>query len=123
MANERTFLAWLRTSLSFITIGIGVTQILRLQNQGPKDGADPSAVFLASVDSAYMKEFGKTLGALFVLLGIVTLIFGALRFYKVQGLLIKDYYPATRLSILFLILAVLVMVTMTFIIVLRLVLS
>lgn len=80
-------------------------------------------VLLTAVDSSYVKEFGKTLGALFVLLGIVTLIFGAVRFYKVQDHLVKNYYPATRLSILFLIVAVLVMVLMTFIIVLRLTLS
>ncbi|KAK6458956.1 uncharacterized protein RJT20DRAFT_132113 [Scheffersomyces xylosifermentans] len=36
MANERTFLAWLRTSLSFITIGIGVTQLFRIEEKSSK---------------------------------------------------------------------------------------
>lgn len=32
LANERTFLAWLRTSLAFASIGIAVTQFFRMQS-------------------------------------------------------------------------------------------
>lgn len=32
LANERTFLAWLRTSLAFASIGVAVTQFFRLQS-------------------------------------------------------------------------------------------
>ncbi|CAG8554276.1 751_t:CDS:2 [Funneliformis mosseae] len=33
LANERTFLAWLRTSLSFVGIGVAVTQLFRLKGE------------------------------------------------------------------------------------------
>lgn len=32
LANERTFLAWLRTALSFASIGVAITQFFRLQS-------------------------------------------------------------------------------------------
>lgn len=32
LANERTFLAWLRTSLAFASIGVAITQFFRLQS-------------------------------------------------------------------------------------------
>lgn len=30
MANERTFLSWIRTSLGLVTVGVGITQLLKL---------------------------------------------------------------------------------------------
>ncbi|KAK9679371.1 hypothetical protein K7432_016299, partial [Basidiobolus ranarum] len=30
LANERTFLAWIRTSLSLITVGVAIAQLFRL---------------------------------------------------------------------------------------------
>ncbi|GES91452.1 hypothetical protein RCL_jg19441.t1 [Rhizophagus clarus] len=66
LANERTFLAWLRTSLSFISIGIAITQLFRLsklQNNG-----QPTT-------NEYDKG-GKLLGIIFIILGIVFLSFG-----------------------------------------------
>lgn len=98
LANERTFLAWLRTSLSFISLGIGVTQLFRLNS---KSGSG-------------VHEYGKPLGAIFIILGIATLLLGFSRFFHVQALLTKNHFPATRLSILSLIVAVVALIIATF---------
>lgn len=92
MANERTFLAWLRTSLSFITIGIGIAQLFRL------DSAAESPLSLHS-----LKTQGKVLGASFIGLGILTLVFGVVRYFQVQYTLRFGMFPATRIGILLLV--------------------
>ena len=115
MANERTFLAWLRTSLAFITIGIGVTQLFRLEKPGTKvHTTDRIIELLMDHKSDDLKRYGKPLGSIFIVLGILTLIMGFKRYFHVQRLLTKSYYPAARLGIgilLFLILSV-VLVTL-----------
>jgi uncharacterized membrane protein YidH (DUF202 family) len=61
---ERTFLAWLRTSLSFASIGIAVTQLFRL-NTSIKSGSDSDLA--ASLDlSSKLASIGKPLGATFL---------------------------------------------------------
>ncbi|KAF9432630.1 hypothetical protein BGZ76_010531 [Entomortierella beljakovae] len=59
LANERTYLAWLRTSLSLITVGVAVTQLFRLQTNDSKGG-------LISVS-----DMGRPLGGSFIALGIL----------------------------------------------------
>lgn len=71
---ERTFLAWLRTSLSFASIGIAVTQLFRLNTslQNDKDSVDTSdmtllELLMSSADpQAKMRQVGKPLGATFL---------------------------------------------------------
>ncbi|KAG5420669.1 hypothetical protein I9W82_002550 [Candida metapsilosis] len=115
MANERTFLAWLRTSLAFITIGIGVTQLFRLEKPGTRVRTTDRILDLSLDDkSDDLKRFGKPLGSIFIILGILTLMMGFRRYFHVQRLLTKSYYPAARLGVgilLFLILSI-VLVTL-----------
>lgn len=85
---ERTFLAWLRTSLSFASIGIAVTQLFRLNtslgnnqpdNQGSSSSSSSSSYTLLEqlarrdvsvVENHRLRHVGKPLGATF--LGICT---------------------------------------------------
>ncbi|KAL6454554.1 hypothetical protein SBY92_004021 [Candida maltosa Xu316] len=99
MANERTFLAWLRTSLAFITLGIGITQLFRLETPNSKIHTSGSIVPLSNETSDVILKAGKPLGSIFIVLGIITLIFGMNRYFQVQHFLTKDYYPATRLML------------------------
>lgn len=85
MANERTFLAWLRTSLSLVTIGIGVAQLFKIHN-------DEKSV-------QFQTRFAKPLGASIIAIGIITLILGFLRYFRVQGLLLRDQFPVSRYSV------------------------
>ncbi|KAJ9631061.1 hypothetical protein H2203_001590 [Taxawa tesnikishii (nom. ined.)] len=65
LALERTFLAWLRTSLSFASIGIAVTQLFRLNTSlRSTDGTDSSVTPLA--DQTRLRHVGKPLGATFL---------------------------------------------------------
>ncbi|RLV95388.1 40S ribosomal protein S30-B [Spathaspora sp. JA1] len=108
MANERTFLAWLRTSLAFITIGIGVTQLLRM------DGSNSTAKLKIVVDKPVTFKFGKTIGSIFIIIGILSLVFGCQRYFEVQYMLTRDKYPAARLGIIGLLVLVFSITLVTF---------
>jgi len=84
MANERTFLAWLRTSLSLVTVGIGIVQLFKLKNLG---------------ESEEVGRLGKPIGVAFIITGIYTLVQGFFRYYRVQSLLISSFYPVSQWSI------------------------
>lgn len=123
MANERTFLAWLRTSLSFITIGIGTAQLFKLQDS-TKLKINQMVLELTpnSLASYQMHSYplvGKILGSIFITLGIAVLVFGILRFYQVQHLLTYGYYPATRKSIIVLVSLIIIIMISTLIIVVK----
>lgn len=96
MANERTFLAWLRTSLSLVTIGIGIVQLLKLKNE-----------------SEDLSRYAKPLGASFVFIGIMTLVMGTLRYFRVQTMLLSSYYPASQFLVTFLVGTVFLLVVVT----------
>jgi hypothetical protein len=74
--SERTFLAWLRTSLAFASIGIAVTQLFRLNTslQGNED-VDTSSLSLIELiasnaePSHKLRHVGKPLGATFLGIG------------------------------------------------------
>lgn len=119
MANERTFLAWLRTSLAFITLGIGITQLFRLEKPHSKILTSSSSLPLKDSNNDIILKAGKPLGSIFIILGIITLIFGMNRYFQVQYFLTKDYYPATRFSIFTLISVILFIVVTTFAIILK----
>jgi hypothetical protein len=72
-SSERTFLAWLRTSLAFASIGIAVTQLFRLNTslQGSEE-VDTSSLSLLELlvsnaePSHKLRHVGKPLGATFL---------------------------------------------------------
>ncbi|KAK3397620.1 hypothetical protein B0T20DRAFT_354996, partial [Sordaria brevicollis] len=94
LALERTFLAWLRTSLAFASIGIAITQLFRL-NTSLSDG-----------DTAHQAEklrhLGKPLGATFLGISILTLFLGYKRYLLGQHWVIKGKFPASRGTIMLL---------------------
>lgn len=52
------------------------------------------------------------------MLGIVTLLFGFVRFFQVQHLLIYNYYPATRTALAVLISVIIAIIVATLVVVL-----
>lgn len=113
MANERTFLAWLRTSLTFVTIGIGVAQLFRLEEKSSRVMVNGSAIELVYDDkSKIIRGLGKPLSTLCIVLGICTLLIGIFRFYHTQFLLTKSVYPATRLGVGVIVLFIIAMVVL-----------
>lgn len=108
LALERTFLAWLRTSLGFASIGIAITQLFRL-NAGTQPDNPKS--------SQTMRDMGKPLGATFVGIAIMVLLIGVNRYYESQGWLLRGKFPASRGSIFLLTLVACLLMIATLIIV------
>ncbi|OJJ62783.1 hypothetical protein ASPSYDRAFT_55546 [Aspergillus sydowii CBS 593.65] len=113
---ERTFLAWLRTSLAFASIGIAVTQLFRLrsastQSQNSVELASESVSSLLSPDydgpaiirisdtSERLRSLGKPLGTTFLGVAILILLVGFHRYFESQYWIIRGKFPASRGSI------------------------
>ncbi|KAJ5158274.1 uncharacterized protein N7500_007925 [Penicillium coprophilum] len=120
LALERTFLAWMRTSLAFASIGIAVTQLFRLNSTSPSTHAnflDPSgshpgilspdlasaaydsAAFHTSSASARLRSVGKPLGSTFIGVSIIILAVGFHRYFQSQYWIIRGKFPASRGSV------------------------
>lgn len=81
LASERTFLAWLRTSISLASIGVGLTQLLKL---GEDSSNSPNIICV-----------GKAMGLCFIALAAVTLAIGGFRYFTVQHMLTQNKFPAS----------------------------
>lgn len=84
LALERTFLAWLRTSLAFASIGIAITQLFRLNVSIPNEDRDA------------IRELGKPLGGVFLGISILVLLLGYQRYLHSQQWIMKGKFPASR---------------------------
>ncbi|KAJ1824439.1 hypothetical protein H4S02_011195 [Coemansia sp. RSA 2611] len=101
LANERTYLAWVRTSLSLVTVGVAIRQLYRVAvdlNHG-SDSASSSAS--ASLEDADHRDplAGKVLGASFVSLGMAFVFVGLYRYFHSQYLMTKGKFPVSRLMV------------------------
>jgi len=65
-ATERTFLAWLRTSLSFASIGIAITQLFRLNTSIANEDDSKSVTSVNNIDREKLRQLGKPLGVTFL---------------------------------------------------------
>ncbi|KAI9369188.1 hypothetical protein BJX61DRAFT_536617 [Aspergillus egyptiacus] len=114
LALERTFLAWLRTSLAFASIGIAVTQLFRLGSNNTTQSADITPQGLSSLlsptyggspairitnTSERLRSLGKPLGTTFIGVAILILIVGFHRYFESQYWIIRGKFPASRGSI------------------------
>ncbi|KAI9279205.1 hypothetical protein BC943DRAFT_169656 [Umbelopsis sp. AD052] len=76
LANERTYLAYLRTSLAMISTGVAVTQLFRMNKTNPEK---PTG--------------GRLLGAYLILVGMIVLLFAAVRFFHCQEAMTRGVFP------------------------------
>ncbi|GMM53160.1 hypothetical protein DASB73_041230 [Starmerella bacillaris] len=104
LANERTFLAWLRTSLTFASAGVALTQLFRIQSL-EHDG-------FAHTTSAVV-------GSLFIAAGICVLIMGTFRYFHVQEVLQHGRFPVPRIGIWFTFLVTVALVILAFSVLLK----
>ncbi|KAI9680357.1 MAG: hypothetical protein M1829_001243 [Trizodia sp. TS-e1964] len=96
LALERTYLAYLRTSLAFSSIGIAVTQLFRLNTSIPSgDNSPPSPGKLR------LRQVGKPLGIVFLGTAIIVLFVGFHRYFESQHWIIRGKFPASRGSVFF----------------------
>ncbi|KAE8364298.1 hypothetical protein BDV27DRAFT_128594 [Aspergillus caelatus] len=115
LALERTFLAWLRTSLAFASIGIAITQLFRLNSSSSStSGADYSSQALppllsppfydpttirVTATSERLRSIGKPLGTTFIGVSLVILLIGFHRYFESQYWIIRGKFPASRGSV------------------------
>ncbi|KAL2199991.1 hypothetical protein P885DRAFT_75176 [Corynascus similis CBS 632.67] len=90
LALERTFLAWLRTSLAFASIGIAITQLFRLNTSLAED----------SKQAERLRHLGKPLGTAFLAVSILVLLLGYNRYLQGQYWVIQGKFPASRGTIM-----------------------
>ncbi|KAJ2137580.1 hypothetical protein IW136_003454 [Coemansia sp. RSA 678] len=90
LANERTYLAWIRTSLSMVTVGVAIRQLYRVSIDLGNE-IDPAADPSASDPLA-----GKVLGVSFVALGMAFVFVGLYRYFHSQLLMTKGKFPVSR---------------------------
>ncbi|KAF8869081.1 hypothetical protein BD779DRAFT_1458407 [Infundibulicybe gibba] len=82
LASERTFLAYVRTSLAIASTGVG-----------------DAAVF-PSQTAKRLQLFARPLGATTIMFGILVLSMGAARYFSVQNALTKGVFPVSRVGIM-----------------------
>ncbi|KAI7858121.1 hypothetical protein BDC45DRAFT_434301 [Circinella umbellata] len=82
LANERTYLAWVRTSLSTISVGVGITQLFRLDRAVEHDPE--------------LRTWGRPVGLMFIGISMVFLCFASIRYFHSQTTMTKGYFPASR---------------------------
>ncbi|KAI7851815.1 hypothetical protein BDC45DRAFT_515110 [Circinella umbellata] len=104
LANERTYLAWLRTSLSLITVGVAITQMYHL-SPGDTTGMDH-------------RKMGRSIGAIFVTFSILFLYFGNARYFHAQHAMCNGFFPASRGTVLIATTAVLGILLSMFVVIL-----
>ncbi|PNP53868.1 hypothetical protein FNYG_15701 [Fusarium nygamai] len=93
--QERTFLAWLRTSLSFASIGIAVTQLFRLNTSLESEHGNNSRS-----NTQALRHMGKPLGTTFLGISILILFLGYKRYFQSQHWVMQGKFPASRGTIM-----------------------
>ncbi|CCL99461.1 uncharacterized protein FIBRA_01479 [Fibroporia radiculosa] len=82
LASERTFLAYVRTSLAIASTGVALVQLFTI----------------AGSTNQALQKYSRPLGATIIAIGLCTLILGVVRYYTVQHSLVKGMYPVARIS-------------------------
>lgn len=95
-------MAWTRTALAFILVGVGFTQFYRLELRTAAAAVADDISFDIPEDRIHetFKQLGKPLGTLSFVLATITLLFGVYRYYQVQMMLTREFYPATRITVI-----------------------
>ncbi|KDQ62167.1 hypothetical protein JAAARDRAFT_102952, partial [Jaapia argillacea MUCL 33604] len=86
LALERTFLAYIRTSLTTCSMGVVLVQLFTLSS--------------ASANSI-IHRVSKPLGAAVIAFGFSVLMIGVVRYFRTQDALTKGNFPVARSTVLF----------------------
>ncbi|TFK40698.1 hypothetical protein BDQ12DRAFT_721319 [Crucibulum laeve] len=105
LASERTFLAYMRTSLAIASSGVALVQLFTAASASTIDH-HPGGHRL----HAYVRPLGATT----VTIGILVLLIGVVRYFTVQAALTKGHFPAARIATGFIAFALAALVTATF---------
>ncbi|KAL5490694.1 hypothetical protein ACEPAI_5528 [Sanghuangporus weigelae] len=99
LAAERTFLAYVRTSLGCAAAGVALVQLIAMT---PTDVSMP------------LETFGKILGALTEVLGVGIMLIAVFRYFSMQRALIDGKFPPAGVVIWAIVFAMAVITCLTF---------
>lgn len=102
LASERTYLAYVRTSLACASAGIALVQLFSLAGSSP-----------SGTSSLIAQKYARPLGATVVLFGIAILFLGLARYFTVQAAMLRGYFPVARNTITMLSIALVLLVSVT----------
>ncbi|KAE9390647.1 hypothetical protein BT96DRAFT_833182 [Gymnopus androsaceus JB14] len=108
LASERTFLAYVRTSLAIASTGVALVQLLTMSVSASASGS------LAKPTSREVRNYAKPLGATMVLFSVAVLIIGLTRYFSIQHALTLNQFPVARVLIIAASLVLLILVIITF---------
>ncbi|EGN98133.1 hypothetical protein SERLA73DRAFT_56067 [Serpula lacrymans var. lacrymans S7.3] len=92
LASERTYLAYVRTSLACASAGVALVQLFTLSKPTNVNST-------TGQHSMNLQKYAQPLGATVVLLGLLILLHGLFRYFITQGALTRGIFPAARISI------------------------
>ena len=103
LASERTFLAYVRTSLTIASTGVGEWPCCSREAVSQTDfGVLVALVQLFTISAATnnkaLEPWSRPMGAVVIALGLGTLCFGVTRFFSIQNALLGGNYPVARIS-------------------------
>ncbi|KAL4080847.1 hypothetical protein J3A83DRAFT_4202895 [Scleroderma citrinum] len=90
LASERTYLAYVRTSLACASAGVALVQLFTLVSS--ESSGTPQRESKA-------QKFARPLGAVVVLFGIAILFLGLTRYFTTQAAMLRGYFPVARNTI------------------------
>ncbi len=95
LANERTFLAWIRTSIAIMAFGFVVVKFALFVKQ-------IALVLNDKAETLPNRGYSATLGVLLVVIGVLMALFSYVRYKRIEKQLSSDtFQPSSKLSTLF----------------------
>lgn len=100
MANERTFLSWVRTGFVLATVGVAFMQMYSIQSRA-REVIYENLAYGMAVDTRIdaLHEIGRPLGFLTGIFSILVILFGFTRYLATQRSLQRQRFPATRVMV------------------------
>ncbi|KAF9474591.1 hypothetical protein BDN70DRAFT_770017, partial [Pholiota conissans] len=96
LASERTFLAYVRTSLAIASAGVALVQLFTIADLTSGDRNEP--LTQASRD---VQKFARPLGIVAVVFAFTVLVIGLYRYFLIQRALPEQKFPIARVSVAF----------------------
>ncbi|KAG7088711.1 hypothetical protein E1B28_012680 [Marasmius oreades] len=93
LASERTFLAYVRTSLAIASTGVALVQLFTIASKAVSN--HPTQLTFSPATKR-VQVWARPLGVVTVGLGIAVLSIGVVRYFTVQNALVKGKFPVAR---------------------------